>query len=172
MLGILLSTGEYPGELHRNFLMAVCSLFGDLEGFKVVETCYEGPGTATISTQSGEEHFDIFMRHDSREGYVVHYLCECKFRSGESLDLESKFKVFLSKANKVLDYALSRYGEGRFCFLFIANVPFGIWENQVQSVQWIMEQLKEENPTVDRMRKLSQSMRILIIPHWFIKTIG
>lgn len=166
-LGLL--SGEFGGEQHRRLVFAVRSLFESGLQFRVYETSYDGPQTAMVSHGSDKVRFDLLMKQEA-EGGGVHYFCECKFRGAASSgsELKLKLKDFVESCLKLLDYVRTRYGNGHFCFLFIANIPFIIWEEHLRDVEFLKGFLDDEEVETNDLVTLSRHLRVVIVPTWLI----
>jgi len=164
---------EFGGEEHRQLVFATGYLFERSLGFKIYETCYDGPETAMVRTENNNVRFDILMKQETTEGGGAHYFCECKFRSNmeSRTELKSQFKVFLEKALKVLQYMIRKYGRNHFCFLFVTTVPFDVWEEKISNIEFLMNLL--DNPVIgsDDLVTLSNHLKIIVIPTWLISAL-
>lgn len=162
--------GEFGGEEHRQLVNAVGYLFERSLGFKIYETCYDGPETAMVRTENDNVRFDILMKQEETEGGGIHYFCECKFRSRTEsrTELRSQLRTFLDKALKVLPYMVRKYGTDHFCFLFVSTVPFDIWEENISNVGFLGTLLNASSPGAEDLATLSSHLKVTIMPTWFI----
>jgi hypothetical protein len=161
--------GEFPGVQGRQQVEAARALFERL-GFNVYETSYEGPKTAVVFLDGEEIRFDIFMKQDFHIA-GIHYFCESKYRKNASdkSAVKSDFKTFVKKALKVLPYAVDKYGEKHFCFLFISSIPFDIWEGDVTDPAKLSDLLDISHGSQEsNIHTLSHHIRIMIFPSWLI----
>ena len=165
-------SGEFGGVKGERLVYAVRALFERGLGFRVYETCYDGPETATVVTENDRVRFDILMKQETTEG-GVHYFCECKFRSSikAKSDLQSEFKDFVGNALKVLHHVKRKYGEDHFCFLFVATVPFDIWEENISDVEYLKKLVGDSNIALNDLITLSNHLKITIVPRWLIKPL-
>ena len=165
-------SGEFGGEQHRRLVFAVRFLFERSLGFRVYETCYDGPGTAMVPVGDKNIRFDVLMKHETPDG-GVHYFCECKFRSSvqAKAELKSEFKSFVKRVLETLQYATRKYGENHFCFLFIATIPFDVWEENIHDVEYLRQFLGNSNREVTNLVTLSNHLEIIVIPRWLIMAL-
>jgi len=166
-------SGEFGGEEHRQLVNAVGYLFEKSLGFKIYETCYDGPETAMVRTENDSVRFDILMKQEAMGGGGIHYFCECKFRSRveSRADLRSQLKTFLDKAMLVLPYMERKYGKDHFCFLFVSTVPFDIWEQDISNVEFLRTLLNASSSQTEDLVTLSGHLKVTIIPAWFIMAL-
>ena len=109
------------------------------------------------------------MKQETLNG-GIHYFCECKFRSNikSKRELKSEFKAFVERALETLQYATGKYGENHFRFLFIATIPFDVWEENVHNVEYLRQFLGDSNRKVTDLVTLSRHLEIFILPRWLI----
>lgn len=165
-------SGEFGGEKGKRLVFAVCALFERGLGFRVYETCYDGPETATVVTKNDKVRFDILMKQKTTEG-GVHYFCECKFRSNikAKSELRSEFENFVKNALKVINYAKRKYGENHFCFLFVTTIPFEIWEENISDVNYLKKLVGNPAIDINDLIILSNHIKLTIVPGWLIEPL-
>jgi len=168
--------GEFPAESGREFVNRACLLLHGNFGFSVYQTCYEGEDAATVNTGAEVIRFDFIMTqlrrrtlgNQTMEKYRIHFFCECKRRSNPR-DLKRKLKDYLLKVLKTMP-VLQRRFSGNFYFLFICNKPFGISQENLESVNFLKEFLDmQDNPDLN---DLSRKIGILFLTDWFLETVA
>jgi len=162
-------SGEYPGEIGRDYVEAVCSFFEGNFGFSVNETPYEGIDAASVLVSEEMIRFDIIMKQERGEAVFnrVHFFYECKSRNSPE-DLRSRLKDFLKKALKVMP-ALTRRFADNFSFLFISNIPFDVHQSDLQSIVFLRDFL-DGSYDDDDLAKLARRAGILTLTDWFLET--
>ncbi len=163
--------GEYSVEIGRKFLNRVCTFFDGKFGFKVVEHCYQGRNTAAVRVKGNRfERFDILMDQSFKD-VTIRYFCECKSRGSSgaesSRNLKAEFVSFLKKANNTTAYVRDTWGDNHM-FMFISNVPFGIWNDHLEQSALVAEFAKKLGNKVDATLRLLQKVRIFVIPEWLV----
>lgn len=160
-------------EVHNRYVEKVCSIFVGVSSakhrFTVDETCIVSRTCATIPHETGLVHFDIFLIHDIGER-SIHYCVECKTRSecspSTASDLKRHLKIFLQKAYKTVNWLDSRY-VGDYGYMFISDVPFGVWDNHL-TFNYIRNALDNSPaPDSDRITKLTSKVKIMVFSDWF-----
>lgn len=166
--------GEYPGEIGRTYLNEVSSFLDGNFGFKLIETVYDGPGTACFVINGETIRFDAFFiqtilmdDNPSTNTNRLQYVCECKLRTDGSALLR-EFKTFLIKAKKVIPILKGRYTIN-FRFLFITNTHFGIDENRLDQLSFWKELCPEME--AEDFSDFMSYIKIIILPSWFLKML-
>ena len=160
-------------EAHNRYVEKVCGIFVAISSprhrFAVHETCLTSRTSATIPHGNDLVHFDIFLIHETGER-TIHYCVECKTRSecspSTSRNLKRHLKIFLQKAYKTVDWLDSRY-VGDYGYMFISEVPFGVWDNHL-TFDYIRNALvNSPAPDSNRITKLTSKVRIMVFSGWF-----
>lgn len=142
--------------------------------FSIEQTCTEGPNSATIPCGTEQVHFDILLVEDIRN-HRIHHCVECKTRkdsdSHTANDLKRHLRGFIKKAYKTIDHLETRYSEranADYGFIFISDVPFGVWNNEI-NFDFLKEALDDiPTPDTTKITKLASKLRIMIFADWFI----
>ena len=85
--------------------------------------------------------------------------------------MKRKLRDFVENCLKLLDYVTTRYGNGHFYFLFIANIPFNIWEEHLRDVEFLNGFLGDEEVETNDLVTLSRHLRVVIVPTWLINIL-
>jgi hypothetical protein len=149
--------------------------FQDNFDFTVVETAYEGADSASVLVGNERVKFDLIMTQNRRlvqeqeiAEFRIHFYCECKSYKTNAT-LKNKLKKFIENSLKVTPTLEGRFA-GNIRFIFICNRPFGVDQENLNSIENIRSYL-DDNYGLDDLQKLSQRIGIVILSQWFLDTV-
>ena len=145
----------------------------DKNTFDIGPVVTKGNKTVSIPYDDGQLYFDIFVYHYT-EGKRIINVVECKTRQNYNANsinsLKRELKNFIIKAYKSIDHLKKQYNND-YKFLFISNIPFGIWNDAI-TIDFLNNNLEEINPLDnDKISDLKSKLEIMILSNWVLNLV-